>query len=135
MLLEAPLWLILALYLSTSIFLYSEYMPFLFGVIVWTLWEYVNHRYIFHGPLKAYHRVHHMNPAKHRTLPLGLSMPVAFIFWFVLPAEYVAGFIFGYAQYEIIHWVSPAWHNLHHIDSMRYYSVSTPIWDWIFRTA
>ncbi len=107
--------------------------------------------FIFHG-------VHHDFPRDSKRLVMApvVSIPLAIIFYagFYLmlgPAQvapFFAGFIFGYLSYDMIHYATHhfsikgrlgLWlkhhHMLHHYqDEEKRYGVSTPIWDYVFRT-
>ncbi len=98
------------------------------GFLVWTLTEYVMHRYVFHyeptHPILKWiwyliHGVHHEQPqCKTRlVMPPILSIPLAFLFYalfhtviavglsapaWVAPA--FAGFILGYLTYDMLHY-------------------------------
>ncbi|SHM93843.1 sterol desaturase family protein [Mucilaginibacter sp. OK098] len=99
------------------------------GLIVWTIVEYVLHRYIFHyqfpGKIGArlhfvIHGVHHDYPCDRRRLvmPPSLSIPLALMFFFLfrnlLPAKYLdiifAKFLTGYLIYDIGHYA------MHHLN-------------------
>ena len=137
----------------------------LIGVAVWTLTEYLVHRYAFHfvpqsriGVAMAYlsHGVHHAYPRDpHRlVLPLIVSVPIfTLLFLIALAAgpsafSYLAGFAVGYLAYDLIHhrihtydgdspllkWLRQ-YHFQHHFASPdRQFGVSSPIWDYVFRT-
>ncbi|HWZ35113.1 MAG TPA: sterol desaturase family protein [Mucilaginibacter sp.] len=100
---------------------YIEY--FFIGLFVWTLTEYIMHRFVFHYVPKnkiglrlhfIFHGVHHDYPsdAKRLVLPPSVSIPLAIGFYFlfdaILPANYVfgffPGFILGYLFYDISHY-------------------------------
>ena len=107
--------------------------------------------FIFHG-------VHHDYPSdsKRLVMPPSVSIPLAVIFYFifrlifgqVLMLPFFAGFILGYLFYDISHYAihhfnmhSKFWlaiknhHMLHHYqDEFKGYGVSSPFWDYIFRT-
>lgn len=95
----------------------------LFGLFIWTLTEYILHRFIFHFVPKApwalrlhfiFHGVHHDYPsdAKRLVMPPSASIPLAtafyFLFKWLLPVGYVnaffPGFIAGYLFYDISHY-------------------------------
>jgi len=105
------------------------------------------------------HGVHHQFPHdKDRlVMPVSVSISVAMLlgvlFWAVLGAltpPFFAGFVLGYLAYDMVHysihhlpvptnalgrlvWKS---HLAHHFsDPTRSFGVSTPLWDFIFRTA
>jgi len=98
---------------------------FLAGVMVWTLTEYLLHRFVFHYEPKSMwgkrlhflmHGVHHDYPqdSKRLVMPPVVSIPLASLFLglfiLVLPAGHVAatfaGFIFGYICYDEIHYAT-----------------------------
>src|SRR5438270_10359839 len=95
---------------------------FVFGILVWTLLEYVIHRYVFHyqpktrvGKLLHFimHGVHHdyPNDASRLVMPPIISVPLAIVFYAVFmltlgrfaPAA-LAGFGVGYVCYDTIHY-------------------------------
>jgi sterol desaturase/sphingolipid hydroxylase (fatty acid hydroxylase superfamily) len=101
------------------------------GMLMWTFFEYLMHRYVFHyEPKSAWgkqlhfivHGVHHdyPNDASRLVMPPVLSIPIAvvmyFVFWFAFgqfaPAL-SAGFAFGYVCYDSIHYAT------HHITATR----------------
>ena len=97
------------------------------GLLVWTLIEYVLHRFVFHFHPKSrigqrihfiFHGVHHdyPNDAKRLVMPPSASIPLAFLFFLVfkliLPEYFLyssfTGFIAGYLIYDMTHYA------LHH---------------------
>jgi 4-hydroxysphinganine ceramide fatty acyl 2-hydroxylase len=97
---------------------------FLFGVLLWTLTEYLIHRYIFHYEPKTrwgkrlhyvIHGVHHdyPNDARRLVMPPVISIPLAFlfyglfvlVFWGLAPAVF-AGLVFGYVCYDMLHFAT-----------------------------
>jgi sterol desaturase/sphingolipid hydroxylase (fatty acid hydroxylase superfamily) len=65
---------------------------FLLGVLIWTLLEYIIHRYVFHYEPKSrlgkqfhfiVHGVHHdyPNDARRLVMPPSVSIPLAILFW------------------------------------------------------
>ena len=107
--------------------------------------------FIFHG-------VHHDYPSdsKRLVMPPSVSIPLALLFFFFfkllfgqsLMLPFFAGFILGYLFYDISHYAihhfnmhSKFWlaiknhHMLHHYqDEYKGYGVSSPFWDYVFRT-
>ena len=96
---------------------------FIAGLFIWTLTEYIMHRFVFHFVPKQpwalrlhfiFHGVHHDYPsdAKRLVMPPSASIPLATAFYFLfnalLPANYIfgffPGFIFGYLIYDISHY-------------------------------
>lgn len=109
----------------------NEVLPFfayiLIGLFIWTLIEYVMHRFVFHFYPKSewgkrihfiFHGVHHdyPNDAKRLVMPPSASIPLAtafyFLFYYTLPVYmldgFFAGFLMGYLFYDMTHYM------LHH---------------------
>lgn len=138
-----------------------------FGLFIWTITEYLLHRFVFHMELKSkigarihfiFHGVHHDYPSDSRRLvmPPSVSIPLATLFFFlfrfligeVSVIPFFAGFLTGYLFYDITHYAvhhfnmhSKFWlaiknhHIKHHFqDPDKGYGVSSPIWDYVFRT-
>ena len=104
------------------------------------------------------HGVHHDHPNDRMRLvmPPAVSIPLAFLFFigfsaiFGTPAAYplFAGLIMGYLAYDYMHYHQHhhtpktaigkqlrAAHMRHHFQDHRYgYGVSSPLWDFVFRT-
>jgi 4-hydroxysphinganine ceramide fatty acyl 2-hydroxylase len=95
----------------------------LFGIFIWTITEYLLHRYIFHWELKSelgkkihfiFHGVHHDYPSDSRRLvmPPSVSIPLAALFYFLFRAligvdfvyPFFAGFLIGYLFYDMTHY-------------------------------
>jgi sterol desaturase/sphingolipid hydroxylase (fatty acid hydroxylase superfamily) len=98
---------------------------FVGGVFIWTLSEYLLHRFVFHYEPRTdwgkrihflMHGIHHdfPNDTTRLVMPPSVSVPLALLFYgfylFILPAEYVGiffgGFIFGYICYDEIHYAT-----------------------------
>jgi sterol desaturase/sphingolipid hydroxylase (fatty acid hydroxylase superfamily) len=138
-----------------------------FGVFIWTITEYLLHRFIFHWELKSklgarihfiFHGVHHDYPSDSRRLvmPPSVSIPLATLFFFLFEfligdisvMPFFAGFLIGYLFYDISHyavhhfnmhskfWLAIKNHHIkhHYQDPDKGYGVSSPIWDYVFRT-
>jgi dihydroceramide fatty acyl 2-hydroxylase len=135
------------------------------GIVLWSLAEYLIHRYVFHfvprsrlGVAIAYlsHGVHHAFPRdpERLVLPLIVSGPItcgllagaALIGAAAYPL--LAGFATGYLLYDLIHyrihsyeagsglfkWLR-RYHFQHHFATPgRQFGVSSPLWDYVFRT-
>jgi sterol desaturase/sphingolipid hydroxylase (fatty acid hydroxylase superfamily) len=99
-------------------------LSILTGFLIWTLTEYVLHRFIFHFVPDSgwgkrlhfiFHGVHHdyPNDAMRLVMPPSMSIPLATLFWFlfkaVVPALYLhsffASFLTGYLCYDMFHYV------------------------------
>ncbi len=97
------------------------------GLFVWTVTEYILHRFVFHFHPTSdfgkrihfiFHGVHHdyPNDAKRLVMPPSASIPLAALFYFlfslVIPTDYMyaffVGFIGGYLFYDMTHYA------LHH---------------------
>jgi 4-hydroxysphinganine ceramide fatty acyl 2-hydroxylase len=139
---------------------------FLLGVLLWTLIEYLIHRYVFHYEPKTrwgkrlhyvIHGVHHdyPNDARRLVMPPVISIPLAFLFYglFVLifgslATAVFAGLVFGYVCYDMLHYAThhfamkrgarlwlKQYHLRHHFkDDHVGYGISSPLWDYVFRT-
>jgi len=102
-----------------------RYCLFFFGIFLWTLFEYVCHRFAFHWhpktPFQRHahflgHGLHHITPEDELRLvfPPVISIPLAILFrmlfYFIFPlgvgsASY-GGFLFGYMAYESTHFLT-----------------------------
>ena len=94
------------------------------GLFIWTLTEYVLHRFIFHFHPSSdwgkrihfiFHGVHHDYPRdkKRLVMPPSVSIPLALLFYFlfylILPAggalsSFFPGFLTGYLAYDMMHY-------------------------------
>ncbi|HRE39870.1 MAG TPA: sterol desaturase family protein [Ignavibacteria bacterium] len=99
-------------------------VTFVVGILFWTLFEYVFHRFAFHYHPKSetgkkihflVHGIHHDYPrdSTRLVMPLLVSLPLAVIFYFlfqwlfgVYHFNIFAGFIFGYVAYDSIHYAT-----------------------------
>ncbi len=122
------------------------------GMAVWTVTEYVLHRYIFHFyPTSEwgkrihfiFHGVHHDYPrdAKRLVMPPSASIPLAalfyFLFSFFLPGKtqlfaFFPGFLIGYLTYDMMHYAmhhynfkSNFWKRIKQHHMLHHYSDST----------
>lgn len=128
------------------------------GLIAFSFVEYGFHRWLFHafvGPLAQGHAKHHEDPTGYDALPffapplamlalaglLAMLAPVSFAL--LLSGAFAA----GYAAYGLGHtavhrlrfrqtlfrrWA--AHHHIHHHHPDRNFGVTTPLWDFVFRT-
>ena len=137
------------------------------GIFLWSLAEYILHRWVFHyiGPRpwqrRMYfiiHGVHHDYPsdADRLVMPLGASIPMGVVFYILFRViagpvhgdPFFMGFGLGYLAYDGMHfalhhfrmssragkWLK-RYHMIHHhtgVDAR--YGVSSPLWDYVFRT-
>ena len=87
----------------------------LLGLFLHTIIEYGTHRYIFHGPLWNYHRIHHKFPRNENNLmvPFVYSVPTGLmcclLYIFLCGIYYgmgiLRGQIIGYIGFEYIHYI------------------------------
>lgn len=94
-----------------------------FGLFIWTITEYILHRFLFHFHPKStamkkffwtFHGVHHDYPqdSKRLVMPPSVSLPLAALFFFffqwifgeVAVNPFFAGFLLGYLFYDITHY-------------------------------
>jgi sterol desaturase/sphingolipid hydroxylase (fatty acid hydroxylase superfamily) len=139
---------------------------FVGGLALWTLMEYLIHRFSFHFVPRgrftvviAYliHGVHHAYPEDHRrwVTPPSLSLPIAIALYMassVVFGRYLnsiaSGVTLGYVVYDLTHYLvhrpGPktrlvkflrSYHLQHHYSKPeRNFGVSSPFWDYVFRT-
>lgn len=154
------LYAVVGVALSTlSVFYYQAWLLALpAGFAFWTFSEYWIHRSALHGLLwHGNHQRHHEHPKEVVQLPfwqIPMAHASAFLVgWLVLPWEALvpafAGFVLGYVWFLTMHdWLHHAdlmkmkwlqgyaiWHNRHHKLSDCNYGITTPVWDWLFRTS
>lgn len=150
------------------------YIPagLLIGLLVWTISEYLLHRFVFHFPARSergkritflFHGIHHAQPQiKTRlVMPPVVSIPLAAVFFalfyliivvlFKAPLWFdpiFSAFILGYLIYDMTHYAThhfpmrsgylkfiKRYHMQHHYKTPdRRYGVSSPLWDYVFRT-
>ena len=98
---------------------------FLMGIVIWTLTEYVLHRYVFHFPAKSavmkrfvflFHGLHHDDPNDPTRLvfpPVPAVMIVFLLYQFfalLIPAQFMdvfmGSFLIGYLCYDYIHYAT-----------------------------
>lgn len=110
-------------FFSYHINIISVILLFLCGIFIWSLTEYLMHRFLFHyKPTSAFgqrlhfvfHGVHHdyPNDAKRLVMAPAVSVPLAVLYYFlfrlILGEFYVApffsGFVLGYLFYDITHY-------------------------------
>jgi len=98
------------------------------GILLWTLIEYVIHRWVFHYHPKTesgkkihflVHGIHHDYPrdATRLVMPLLVSVPLAIFFYYLFMLLFwkynmlvFSGFVLGYVSYDSIHYAT------HHIN-------------------
>lgn len=115
-----------SLYQAINIYFFIGF--FFLGLLIWTITEYILHRFVFHFQPKSnwgkrlhfiFHGVHHdyPNDAKRLVMPPSASIPLAILFYFMFSLfftsqthlyAFYSGFIFGYLVYDMMHYA------LHH---------------------
>jgi sterol desaturase/sphingolipid hydroxylase (fatty acid hydroxylase superfamily) len=130
------------------------------GVAVWTLVEYVIHRWVYHRVafFQKYHDAHHMNPRGLIGAPsfysVGIILGVFFApllgFGLVAASGFASGVLLGYTGYMLVHHLShhleprpgsPLYearlrHMAHHYHGIEgNYGVTTSFWDRVFSTS
>ena len=119
---------VILVFLYRGIFLFNiEFIELIslivLGIIVWSLAEYVLHRFVFHYVPDSklgqrmhfiFHGVHHDYPSDSRRLvmPPSASLPLAVIFYLlfyvivgrIYVAPFMAGFLTGYLCYDMTHY-------------------------------
>ena len=105
---------------------------FIGGLIIWTITEYVLHRFVFHyHPTSEFgkkihfifHGVHHDYPRdkKRLVMPPSASIPLATLFYFLFSLflqkqflfSFFPGFLLGYLVYDMMHYAMHH-HNFKH---------------------
>jgi sterol desaturase/sphingolipid hydroxylase (fatty acid hydroxylase superfamily) len=135
------------------------------GLASWTFMEYGVHRFVLHGvkPFSTWHAEHHRRPAARIYAPTFVSVASIAAFGY-LPAWLIMGpwpacaLAFGVAvgdlaysvtHHAVHHWGEAGgwlgrrrhWHGRHHARSLEltrrpgYYGVTSPFWDYVFRSA
>jgi len=135
-------------------------LAFLGGVCIWTLLEYVVHRWVFHRApwIRQQHGAHHDDPKALVGTPTWLSV-TTLLFLVMIPSvmaagmaiggSFAAGLVLGYLWYCTVHYGSHHWHSrrrgyfwrlkrrhaIHHqVDVGANFGVTTSLWDHVFGT-
>lgn len=141
--------------LSIEVFVFT-----LLGFAIWSPLEYVLHRFILHGfqPFKGWHSLHHQRPHALICSSTLLSATLVMFMVFVPTLMFgnlwracalTLGLLIGYLAYATTHhaihhwqyksaWLARRkyWHHLHHsVANHACFGVTTPLWDYAFRTA
>jgi sterol desaturase/sphingolipid hydroxylase (fatty acid hydroxylase superfamily) len=147
-------------YLSSHRWLVAALL-FTSGWTIWTFTEYMVHRFWMHDtpiekarPVADYHMMHHRQPTEmditrlHRTL-VWILVATLLLLSFLLSIYFllVAGFVFGFSCYTMMHWVLhqswsvklfPRLHRFHLYHHCKYpntcYGVTVDWWDLVFKT-
>lgn len=131
----------------------------LLGFAIWSPLEYALHRFVLHGfqPFKGWHALHHQRPhaliCSSTFLSATLVMLMVFVPTLLLGNLWRAcaltlGLLVGYLAYAathhaIHHWQYQSawlirrkrWHHVHHrVATQACFGVTTPLWDYAFKT-
>lgn len=136
----------------------AAFFALLTGLLVFSFFEYVFHRWIFHGSIRVMvegHRAHHENPMGYSSLPFFLPalllLGVVGILVWVIPVGYAflmtGAIAFGYVTYGLSHFIihhrhfrlrlPQRWaanHHIHHYHPDSNFGVTTPLWDLLLHT-
>jgi sterol desaturase/sphingolipid hydroxylase (fatty acid hydroxylase superfamily) len=122
------------------------------GLLVWSLAEYLVHRFVLHGriaALRKYHAIHHKDPLDGNGVPIVVAIQISGAVLIALYAlagwlgfAFGAGLAAGYAAYVTVHeGMHHGWfpdfndnHEVHHTEWRFNYGVTTPFWDVVFGT-
>jgi sterol desaturase/sphingolipid hydroxylase (fatty acid hydroxylase superfamily) len=130
----------------------------LFGLLLFSFFEYCVHRWLFHGApqiLEEGHRKHHEQPLGYDALPFFLPpfglLVLAGLLILIVPAAFAlllsGALAAGYAAYGLSHTaihnlrfhhpLSKRWaaiHHIHHYHPDTNFGVTTPLWDILLGT-
>ncbi len=116
----------------------------------WTFVEYWTHRTLLHRFFwHGIHERHHQKPNEYVVFPIW-HVPLFFAACFlIMPTAFYCGFVAGYFWFQLmrpgcvrvdlnhrprLHRYA-VWHNRHHKLNDCNYGITTPMWDWLFRTS
>lgn len=134
---------------------------FVFGAMLWTLVEYLLHRFVFHEVvfIRDLHDAHHGEPTAYVGSPAALGLlafaalcfaPLWLVFGSFVACSLTGGLMLGYLGYLTIHHGVHHWritpgsrlyilkhrHARHHYAKIEgNYGVTTLFWDSVFRTS
>lgn len=122
---------------------------FIVGMCIWTFFEYIIHRFIFHTYIyKKYHMKHHKYPlnVKYLVGPYILGIPINLFLFFTTQINTYYGIANAYLIYELTHYfihyyektkfikILANYHNKHHLSYKKNYGFITPFYDILFNT-
>ncbi len=115
------------------------------GLVVFTLVEYIAHRFVLHAIAPVQHRIHHARPQA-AIDKIFWQMWLGFgVLYLAAGGVVLAGALVAYAWYLFVHYcahhnprILPASLLKHHLDHHRFanrnYGVTTKLWDRVFGT-
>ena len=131
------------------------------GWLNWTFFEYILHRFWMHdkeakddSPMAQRHHHHHTHPTDIKVTPMQRLILLGIVSALLICSIYVsvyllivAGFVFGFSGYTMMHWVLhqrwsvkvfPRLHRYHIYHHCKYpnscYGISVCWWDLLFKT-
>ncbi len=123
------------------------------GLLIWSLLEYLVHRFLFHGLYRKEHWTHHVNVLAYIGVSSWKTSSVYSVLlllaWLTGLTSAFVGLVAGYFCYISVHFVMhrpshPAYrfitglianHDLHHRKGIeKNFGVSSPLWDHVFRS-
>lgn len=131
-----PIYIYLPVWTGFIIALFVESLPqsltrlvfaYIIGFSVWTLTEYLAHRFLFHFKFSSeigrkfvflIHGNHHELPKDklRNMMPLIVTIPIAILLWWGAYAlagkagtAYFGGFLVGYVFYDLVHYACHQW--------------------------
>lgn len=138
---------------SLSSFSWSWIPLFVLGIVFWTFYEYLFHRFLLHHMIGLYeiHMIHHRNQKEYVGIHPLITLSISVTFWTLFGIHSIplmVGFSMGYIGYSILHTMCHYYIGYHsdwffrlkmrHINHHRYYNknfgVSVSWWDKLFDT-
>jgi hypothetical protein len=128
------------------------------GLLSWSLLEYAAHRWFYHQgetPAHTGHKMHHESPKQLIAMPWFIITGIMAGLWFVFAYQwqfrgalvFIAGLLTGFVYYGALHHIhhhfsfKNSWyrklrrhHVIHHQLPHVNFGVTSPLWDYIFRT-
>lgn len=130
------------------------------GAVIFTIFEYALHRWLYHGRgnvAAALHREHHRDPDILVGAPFFFSLGVTLLAWLLaawladhaLASLFAGTLLLCYAQQSVIHHAAHSWphtfgvgarsklrrhHLVHHHGGRGNFGISTVFWDRVFAT-
>ena len=128
------------------------------GAGIWTITEYLFHRFLYHdlhGIFGDGHRIHHEDPESYVAMPWFMTTLTVFGIWYGLSIQLqvplfsgmLGGWLLGFVAYSFVHHIHHHWdgrfmwmrklkayHRIHHQLPETNFGVTMPFWDMVFGT-